>query len=72
MGDVLEDTDHLTVIRRRDVMGLFDTTADLSGSYLDVSQYVRGDDERDVSVYWRDIPPDGPESGNPKRAITKR
>ena len=66
MGDVLEDADHLTVIRRRDVVGLFDTTADLSGSYLDVSQYVRGDDERDVSVYWRDIPPEGPESGEPK------
>ena len=66
LGDVLEDADHLTVIRRRDVMGLFDTTADLSGSYLDVSQYVRGDDERDVSVYWRDTPPDGPESGEPK------
>ena len=54
LGDVREDADHLTVIRRRDVMGLFDTTADLSGSYLDVSQYVRGDDERDVSVYWRE------------------
>ena len=60
----LEDTiplaGHLTVIRRRDVEGLFDTTPDLSGGYLDVSQYVRGDDERNVSVFWRDVPKDGP------------
>jgi len=60
LGDVMEDADHLTVIRRRDVVGLFDTTPDLSGSYLDVSQYVRGMDERDVSVFWRNISAEGP------------
>lgn len=60
LGDVMADADHLTVIRRRDVVGLFDTTPDLSGSYLDVSQYVRGMDERDVSVFWRHIPVEGP------------
>ena len=60
LGDVIGDVDHLTVIRRRDVEGLFDTTPDLSGSYLDVSQYVRGGEERDVSVFWRDVPADGP------------
>ena len=61
--DSLEGVEHLAVIRRRDVLGLFDTTPDLSGSYLDVSQYVRGTDERSVSVYWRDIPVEGPEEG---------
>ena len=60
LGDVMEDADHLTVIRKRDVVGLFDTTPDLSGSYLDVSQYVRGMDERDISVFWRHIPVEGP------------
>ena len=60
LGDVMADADHLTVIRKRDVVGLFDTTPDLSGSYLDVSQYVRGMDERDVSVFWREIPEGGP------------
>lgn len=60
LGDVMADAEHLTVIRRRDVVGLFDTTPDLSGSYLDVSQYVRGMDERDVSVFWREIPEGGP------------
>ena len=64
-GD-LEDMEHLTVIRRRDVVGLFDTTPDLSGSYLDVSQYVRGMDERNVSVFWRDIPEEGPDQAAPK------
>ena len=60
LGAVMQDADHLTVIRKRDVVGLFDTTPDLSGSYLDVSQYVRGMDERDVTVFWRPIPAQGP------------
>lgn len=59
-GDSLEDVEHLTVIRRRDVVGLFDTTPDLSGSYLDVSQYVRGTDESSVTVYWRDVAGESP------------
>ena len=66
LGDVMDDADHLTVIRRRDVVGLFDTTPDLSGSYLDVSQYVRGMDERNVSVFWRDIPTGRPDDDEPK------
>ena len=64
-GDKMKDADHLTVIRRRDVVGLFDTTPDLSGSYLDVSQYVRGTDERGVTVFWRDVP-EGPNEMEPK------
>ena len=66
LGAVLGDVERLAVIRRRDVVGLFDTTPDLSGSYLDVSRYVRGNDERDVSVYWRDISPEGPEGAAPR------
>ena len=66
LGDAIEDVEHLTVIRRRDVVGLFDTTSDLSGSYLDVSQYVRGTDARDVSVFWRDIFQEGPDEREPK------
>lgn len=42
------------VLRRRDLLGLFDTTADLTEVDLDVSPYVRDLDERDVQVYWRD------------------
>lgn len=72
LGDVMQDVDHLTVIRRRDVVGLFDTTPDLSGSYLDVSQYVRGTDERNVFVFWREIDDDGPseDEGRPLHSET--
>ena len=66
LDDVMGDADHLSVIRRRDVVGLFDTTPDLSGSFLDVSQYVRGINERDVSVFWRNIPAEGPGEEEPK------
>ena len=49
------------VIRRRDLLGLFDTEADLSGLDLDVSCYIRDTDELDVAVAWRDFDPqDGP------------
>ena len=51
-----------TTLRRRDVIGLFDTTPDLSGNYLDVSHYVRGQDAREASVFWREIPEDGPQA----------
>ncbi len=42
------------VLRQRDLIDLFDTTADLSGFDLDVSRFVRGGEERDVSIYWRE------------------
>ena len=66
MGDKMKDADHTTVIRRRDVVGLFDTTPDLSGSYLDVSQYVRGTDETGVTVFWRDVPEGDPDEREPR------
>lgn len=43
----------LHVIRRRDIDDLFDTSADLSGTDLDVSRFIRSGEERDVSVFWR-------------------
>ena len=66
IDNAFEHIEYSTVIRRRDMVGLFDTTVDLSGSYLDVSQYVRGVDERNVSVYWRDVPGECPEEAEPK------
>ena len=41
------------VLRRRDVLGLFDTAADLSGNDIDVSPFIRDTTERTVSVAWR-------------------
>lgn len=42
------------VLRRRDVIDLFDTTPDLSGFDLDISRFVRGGEERDAAVFWRE------------------
>ena len=51
---------HDAVLRRSDLYALFDTAPDLSGTYLDVSRFVRhGDAETDVLVYWRDVPKGG-------------
>jgi CRISPR-associated endonuclease/helicase Cas3 len=60
-----DDIVHRAVLRKRDLMGLFDTTADLSGSYLDVSRFVRGTDEKDVYVFWRTWDDNSPPTSMP-------
>lgn len=55
------------VLRRRDVVDLFDTTADLGGADLDVSRFIRDGDERDVQVFWRAFD-DVPDAGEPRPA----
>jgi CRISPR-associated endonuclease/helicase Cas3 len=46
------------VIRRKDIVELFDTTPDLAGNDIDVSRFIRDADEHDVFVFWRgDVPP---------------
>ena len=45
------------VLRRRDLIDFFDTSADLSGYDLDVSRFVRSEQDRDVLVAWRKICP---------------
>ncbi|MFN8035978.1 MAG: CRISPR-associated endonuclease Cas3'' [Acidimicrobiia bacterium] len=47
------------VLRRRDLVGLFDTAPDLSGNDLDVGRFLRDADDLDVLVAWREIPTDG-------------
>lgn len=54
------------VLRRRDLVDLFDTTPDLSGYDLDISRFVRDSDERDVSVAWRDLQGEKPPRDAPK------
>jgi CRISPR-associated endonuclease/helicase Cas3 len=46
------------LLRRKDLVDLFDTTPDLSGLDLDIARYIRDDDERDVQVFWRELPKD--------------
>lgn len=54
--------EHTHVIRRKDLIDLFDTTPDLAGNDIDIDRYVREIDETDVRVFWRtwegDAPPD--------------
>jgi CRISPR-associated endonuclease/helicase Cas3 len=44
------------LLLRREFDELFDTTPDLTGADIDVSSFIRSGDERDVSVFWLDVP----------------
>lgn len=41
------------VLRRRDLVSLFDTAPDLSGNDIDVARFIRDGDDLDVFVAWR-------------------
>ena len=46
--------DHTHVIRRKDLMDLFDTTPDLAGNDIDIDRFIRDLDEgSDARVFWR-------------------
>lgn len=44
------------LLRREEYELLFDTSTDLSGADLDVSPYIRSGEERDLLVFWLDLP----------------
>lgn len=49
------------LLLRHELDELFDTTPDLTGADIDISRFIRSGEERDLSVFWRDIydhPPD--------------
>lgn len=48
------------VLRRRDLIGLFDTAPDLSGNDIDVGRYIREEGDLDLQVAWREVGRDGP------------
>lgn len=50
------------VLRRRDLLGLFDTAPDLSGNDIDVAPFIRVTDELDLQVAWRDLGGSAPEA----------
>ena len=56
------------VLRRKDLIELFDTTPDLAGADIDVSRFIREADESDVQVFWRNIPESGPSPGEKRPA----
>lgn len=41
------------VLRRRDLLELFDTLPDVTGNDVDVSRFIRESDDLDVAVAWR-------------------
>jgi CRISPR-associated endonuclease/helicase Cas3 len=43
------------VIRKKDLLDLFDTTPDIAGHDLDISRYIREGEDNDVQVFWRDL-----------------
>lgn len=58
------------VLRRRDLLDLFDTSPDLLGEDLDVSRWVRDERDTDVQFYWRSFEGSEPPSDieRPQRA----
>ena len=53
------------VLRRVDLLDLFDTAPDLSGRDVDISPYVREGDDHHVFVFWRAVGDDGPGADEP-------
>ena len=62
------DCTHSWVIRRKDLIDLYDTDPDLTGFDVDVSPYVRDAEDTDIRVFWRDFDrPEGPRDQPPPR-----
>lgn len=54
------------VLRRADLLDLFDTSTDLDGNEIDISRFVRSGLDRDVYVVWRDWQGDTPPETMPE------
>ena len=57
---------HVQMIRRKDLIDLFDTTPDLAGHDIDISRFIRETSENDIQVFWRDLPKEGPSDEEPR------
>lgn len=63
------------LLLRKEFDELFDTTPDLTGADVDISRFIRSGEERDLQVFWLDVPADAkgkhahkpPESHKPHR-----
>ena len=67
--DVAVTEMQVAVLRRSDLIGLFDTAPDLSGSDIDVAPYVRDADDLDVQLAWATWAAD---AGDEERAAVRR
>ena len=54
------------VLRKADLLDLFDTTPDLSGNELDVSRFIRATEDKDVYLAWRNWPGDQGPADTPR------
>jgi CRISPR-associated endonuclease/helicase Cas3 len=61
----------VAVLRRPDLVGLFDTAADLSGADLDIAPYVRDTDDLDVQLAWASWAPSPQHDSPPGEASAK-
>jgi CRISPR-associated endonuclease/helicase Cas3 len=52
--DMPEPVGH--ILRRKDLLDLWDTTPDLAGNDLDISRFIRDASDTDVQVFWRRSP----------------
>lgn len=48
------------VLRRADLLDLFDTSPDLSGNELDISRFIRATEDKDIYLAWREWQGAGP------------
>jgi CRISPR-associated endonuclease/helicase Cas3 len=62
--DVAVTEAQVAVLRRSDLIGLFDTAPDLSGADIDIAPYVRDADDLDVQLAWATWEPEA-EDGRP-------
>jgi CRISPR-associated endonuclease/helicase Cas3 len=44
------------ILLRHELDELFDTTPDLSGADIDISRFIRSGEERDLHVFWAEVP----------------
>jgi CRISPR-associated endonuclease/helicase Cas3 len=65
---VKDNMEYTNVIKKRDMIELFDTTPDLAGADIDISRFIREADETDVQVFWRDVGKEGPQESEPRPA----
>ncbi|NGO38547.1 CRISPR-associated helicase Cas3' [Limisphaera ngatamarikiensis] len=56
------------VLRRKDILELFDTTPDLAGHDLDISRFIRDHEGTDVQVFWRALNGQEPSQNQPEPA----
>lgn len=68
---VVEEKIIRPVIRRRDLLDLFDTTPDLCGQDLDISRYIRDGEDSDAQFFWRDFSGDAPPDSEPQPQRTE-